>query len=317
MDPDWNLLPPSEKARSLAEMARQARMDGQDQAAYHYYSQSLHLYRGLEDRPNIVRSLIRLAYLTGWADFGDGLDMITRRNRLGDEALPLAREIGDPALLAEALCAFSAGQPVQLAVSMLEESVLLAEASGDKSLLALSLSRLGNTTALLQDHEHARQLNERALELYREVGDKSGIAGMLFSLSIRAQGQEQEALLLEALELNRQLGAKKRMAEILMRLESLCDPQDLDRREAYNQEALELCRAFGSPIWEADRLNRLAEIARCRGNIARAEALERESKTVYEEPEVDPAVEAALKAAFAGGDADKALEAIKRRFPGR
>ena len=70
-DPDWNALPPAEKAESLAKQAAQARRDGQDQLACSCYIQSLNLYRGLDDRPNTLRMLIRLSYLSGWADFGD------------------------------------------------------------------------------------------------------------------------------------------------------------------------------------------------------------------------------------------------------
>jgi tetratricopeptide (TPR) repeat protein len=313
-DADWNALPPAEKARTLAEQARQAQREGQDQLAYGYYVQSLNLYRGLEDRHNIVRLLIRISYLVGWADFGDGLDMFTRRQKLGEEALPLAREIGDGALLAEALCAFAAGQSGETAVKMLEESKALAEASGEKALLARALSRLGSTLSLQGDHEHARALNEQALELYQESGDKSGMAGVLFALSIRARGEEKRNYLERALELQRELGAKKRMAEILMLLEAECDIEELDRREAYNQEVLELCRQFGSPIWEASSLKRLAEIARLRGDSARADALEAESKSVYDEPELDPALEEALQEVFGSGDTEKATEVLKQMF---
>ncbi len=91
---DRDALPSAEKAHSLTEMAAQARRDGQDQLACNYYVQSLSLYRGLEDRTNIVRILIRLGYLSGWADFGDGLDMFSRHQKLGEEAIPIARQIG-------------------------------------------------------------------------------------------------------------------------------------------------------------------------------------------------------------------------------
>src|SRR5690348_12102151 len=102
---DWNDLAPLEKAHSLAASAAEAHRQGQDQIAYAYYAQALNLFRGQEDRVNSVRMLVRISYLAGWADFHDGLDMFTRRQVLADEALPLARDIGDPKLLAAALCA--------------------------------------------------------------------------------------------------------------------------------------------------------------------------------------------------------------------
>ena len=312
---DWNALSPSEKARTLSEFGKQASREGQDQLAYGYYAQSLNLYRGLEDRPNILRLLIRLSYLTGWADFGDGLDMFARRHKLAEEAMPLARELGDSVLLAAALCAFSAGLPQVQAKAMLEESIALAETSGDKGAIARALSRLANMAGLRSDREEAKRLNEQALGLYEEVGDRAGTAGVLYSLALRAEGAQKQLYLARALEMQRALGAKKRMAEILMMLDMFCDPQKPALREAYNQEALALCRQFGSPIWEAGCLNRLAEIARSRGEEARAEELERESKTLYDEPEPDPALMEAFGAVLESGDIQQMTDAVKRMSP--
>jgi hypothetical protein len=313
-DMDWNLLPPAEKARTLVEKGKQAQHEGQDQMAYGYFVQSLNLYRGLEDQPNVVRGLIRLAYLTGWADFGDGLNMIERRQRLGNEALPLARQIGDKALLASALCAFSAGAGSVQANAMLKEAVTLAEECGDKSILAYALSRSANGLALQGDRERGRTLEEKALALYREIDDKAGVAEVLFSLSIWADRPQARAYLEEGLALQRELGAKKQVVEILMRLDGFCEPEELALREAYNLEALELCRQIGSPIWEASRLKSLAEIARLRGDKVRAEELEAESRRVYQEPEVDLEADEAFKEALGSGNMDKMMEAFKRRF---
>lgn len=253
----------AEKARMLAEQGAQACRDGLEQAAFGYYVQSLNLYRGLDDRPNIVRILVHLSYLSGWADFGDGLDMFQRRQKLGEEAIPLAREIGDKALLAKTLCAFSFGDEAQ---AMLEESIALAEASGDKAVLASALSALAKQTALLEAVAPAeagggadsRTLNEHALSLYEELGDQSGMAAVLFSLAIGADRAQKRAYLERALELRRAQGDKRRIYELLTLLQTSCDPEDLDRREAYTLEALELAREFGDALWQEGRLNTLA-----------------------------------------------------------
>jgi tetratricopeptide (TPR) repeat protein len=296
------------------ELARLARQGGKDQAASSYYIQSLNLYRGMDEAAGVVRCLIQLSSLAGWSDFGDGLDMFARRQKLAQEALPLARELGDQALLAETLCAFAAGLPHDQATRMLEESVTLARANGDTSLLARSLSRQGNAVSLSGEHERGKALYEQALALYEETGDAAGIASVLFSLAIRADGAEKRAHLERALALQRGLGAEKRMAEILMILERECDQSDLDQREAYNREAPALCRSFGSAVWEAGCLDRLAEIAHKRGDLAAAEALSAESRSVYEPPEVDPSVQEALEAAFESGDREQVTEALKRLF---
>lgn len=100
-----------------------------------------------------------------------------------------------------------------------------------------------------------------------------------------------------------------------MMLDMFCDPQKPALREAYNQEALALCRQFGSPIWEAGCLDRLAEIARSRGEEAKAEELERESKNLYDEPEPDPALMEAFGAALESGDIQQMTDAVKRMSP--
>ncbi len=173
------------------------------------------------------------------------------------------------------------------------------------------LSRIGNQCALQRDHKRAEVIQREALQLYQEIGDKAGTTVLLFSMAIRADKPQKRAYLEQALELQRELGAKKRIYEILTMLDSICDPLDLDRRESYNLEALDLARQFGSPIWQASCLNRLAEIATSRGNLSQANALKAESKSIYEEPESDPALEEAFGAALESGDVHKMQEALK------
>ena len=130
-------------------------------------------------------------------------------------------------------------------------------------------------------------------------------------MAIRADKPQKRAYLEQALELQRQAGAKRRIYEILTMLDGICDPLDLDRREAYNLEALDLARQFGSPIWQADCLNNLAGIATSRGNLSQATALKAESKSIYEEPESDPALDEAFCASLESGDLHKIQEALK------
>lgn len=310
LESDWNALSPLEKAHSHAASAAEAQKAGQDQAAFAYCVQALNLYRGLDDHANVVRMLLRLSYLAGWADFQDGLDMFTRRRKLAEEVFPLAREIGDPKLLAEALCTFAGSVSSSNSMEMLEESRDLAVASGDKALLAKVLSRMGNQLGLQGDRKPGLSLQEQALALFREIDDRAGIAHLLFSLSIWAEGAQKKAYLEEALELQRQLGAKRRIYEILTMLDSNCDPSDLDRREAYNLEALALARELGSAVWQASCLDRLAEFAATRGDTDRSNALRTESKSIYQEPEMDPDLLEAFGAALESGDVQKMEEAL-------
>jgi hypothetical protein len=324
---DWNALSPLEKAHQLSEAAAQARRDGRDQMACALYLQSLNLYRGRDDKPNIARTLLRLGYLAGWADFGDGLDMFSRFRTYGGEALALCRELGDKGGAAEALCLLARSAARPEADALLAEALALAQESGDRARQAHVLSVLGAQAAVTGDQKGraaaaggptpAKTLQEQALALYREIGDKAGVAHSLFSLSIRAEKPQKQAYLEEALALQRELGNKKRIVEILQMLDMYSEPTDYARREAWNREALALCREMGSPIWEAGCLRRLAEIARSQGDEAKASALEAEGKAVYPAPEHDPEGMKALEAAFEKGDQDAAKEVLKQMFGGK
>jgi hypothetical protein len=50
------------------------------------------------------------------------------------------------------------------------------------------------------------------------------------------------------------------------------------------RQALDLARQFGSEVWQASCLNRLADIATARGDVLRAIALRAESKSIYTDP---------------------------------
>ncbi len=306
-DLDWNSLTPSEKAGSLADMAAQAELDGCDQLAYGFYTQSLNLYRGFDDRINVLKLLIKISSILLRADFGDGQDMFARRRKMGEEALPLAREIGNISLQASALSAFAVGMPVIIAKPMLHEAIALAEACGDKAILALALSRLAHQA----DIGYANTLNQRALELYKEIEDKAGMARILYSISIRANRMDKRKYLEQALELQRKLGAKKQIVQICMRLESICDPREYAQKEAYTLEALEKCRQIDKPIWQSHALKRLAKVAMTKGDNARAQTLVNESISVYQHLDIDPTGEEILNDVFGCIDFDKMIEIVK------
>lgn len=314
-DEAWNDLPAHEKARSLSEAAKEAARQGQEQTAFAYYTQSLNLYRGLGDRANVARILVNLSYLAGWADFGDGLDMFARRRRLGEEALALYREVGDRKGTAAALITLAAVMPRDEAHAMLEESLALSRECGDRSGEAYALLRLGGQAALSGSRKEARRLQEEALRLYREAGAKESIASTLFSLSIQASPKKKLAYLKEALALQRELGNKRRVAEILLRLTWGDVPEtSAEEQEVLCTEALAVCREIQTPNWTARCLDRLAKLARARGDDARAEALEAESRSIYQPRKLDPAAEQALTQAIGSGDVQAVAAAMKLAF---
>jgi hypothetical protein len=60
-------------------------------------------------------------------------------------------------------------------------------------------------------------------------------------------------------------------------------------------------------------LKRLTHITRARGDEPHARVMEAESRPVYEEPERDSAVEAALQQACGSGNIEHAIEVLKQQ----
>jgi len=314
----WNDLSPLEKADSLFEAAKQAANDGLDQIAVGYFIQSLNLYRGHNHTPGIAAALVRLGYLAGWADFGDGLDMFTRKRTLGEEAVMQYRDLGDKGGLADALCMLSAVEPNETAMEQLEEALALSEESGDKHRMARTVMSLGNRMALSQNREQATKYKEQAVTLARESGDKSLLATALFSLAIGAGEAKEAEYLEECLTLRRELGQKKRMAETLGLLARCRHYQnDPAKQEAYEWENLAVCREIGSDLWASSSLDRLAEFARGRGDEERAAALEAESHALHPAEEMDQAAQAAFEKALKSNDQEAMQNVLKRMFPAR
>ena len=85
--PEWNALPPAEKAHSLYALGREAAGQGEHQLANGYFIQSLNLCRGLGDKRGAAYALVAQAGLVGWipGDFG-----FERRTPLAEEALATA-----------------------------------------------------------------------------------------------------------------------------------------------------------------------------------------------------------------------------------
>ena len=147
---------------------------------------------------------------------------------------------------------------------------------------------LGITAEREGDYERATGLHEGSLALYREAGDKWGIAASLFSLAnvlvVREEHERARELYREALSLSRELGDPDQYATGLANLgyEYLLDG-DHEQATALNEEAAQLYRERGSRGGLVYALDNLAWAALVRGDHERARALHEETLALCRE----------------------------------
>jgi predicted ATPase/DNA-binding CsgD family transcriptional regulator len=143
-----------------------------------------------------------------------------------------------------------------------------------------------NTAAMLalyhDEHERRVTLCEESLKLYRELGDKRGIASALNELGrvARSKGNRARAqtLFTESLELYREVADKQGCAEALIYLaETLSSRIETRLALAHAEESLMLFKEVGDHWGVADALDVLSSIAFFQQNYARAFSLAEES----------------------------------------
>jgi non-specific serine/threonine protein kinase len=115
---------------------------------------------------------------------------------------------------------------------------------------AMALFAAGGLAVFQNDYAAARRLNGEALELYRTLRDRLGVARALVHLGIgcadEGQIDEARALYVEALDIFRELGDRRRTATTLNNLAALARQQgDFTAVITFSSEAAEHARACG------------------------------------------------------------------------
>ncbi|HET9224324.1 MAG TPA: tetratricopeptide repeat protein, partial [Roseiflexaceae bacterium] len=171
------------------------------------------------------------------------------------------------------------------ATELIEESLALRRAIGDRGGAAESLLYWGRMARNRGDYERAAALEEQSLALFRELGNQEGIAWALLSLGDVAleQGDAARALpwLQEALAVYRGLGDAESTAWALCNLGRVARVQgDGAQAEALLLEGLTLLRDVRQLWGVAELLIDLGQAVRVQGDGARAEALLLEGLTL-------------------------------------
>jgi DNA-binding CsgD family transcriptional regulator/tetratricopeptide (TPR) repeat protein len=142
----------------------------------------------------------------------------------------------------------------------------------------------------LEEHgtDQAERLCRESLALYRELGDKQGIAASLSLLGWveqrRFHREVAYALQAEGLTLSKELGDKRGIAEALRGLSSLAFSQGAyERAYALKEESLALFRELGDTWNIAYLLAQVANVASYQGKYAKAYPLAEESVALFRE----------------------------------
>ncbi|HKP54689.1 MAG TPA: diguanylate cyclase [Chloroflexia bacterium] len=138
------------------------------------------------------------------------------------------------------------------------------------------------------DPAQAKALLEEGLGLWRELGDKQGLSGVLNSLGLLAieQGHYDQAqpYLEESADLDRERGDKQRLAVSLNNLGGVAYFRgDYPGATRFYTESLQLRREMGDKWGIANSLYNLGEVAQHEGDYEQASALYKESLVLRQE----------------------------------
>ncbi len=130
------------------------------------------------------------------------------------------------------------------------------------------------------------RLNRQSLEIYRELGDRKGVAGQLNSMGTteRLKGDYEAARLWyeQCLEVCRDLGDRAEIAGAVSNLAQVVGAEgDLPRARALLEETRSVFRDLGDEVWVAWSLNSLADVARAQGALDEARRLYEEAATAF------------------------------------
>ena len=227
-------------------------------------------------RARILAEIARFCFLLGMLDSGD---------KFADEAITLARELGERQVLARALWAkglvMGSQGDTTAAEECNEEALALFRQVGDKFSIAFVLANRG-----VQEREQgktrlARASLEEALAVDREIGNEMGASwhGINLGPLVYYQGDYAfaQALFEENLAIERKFGRKRGIAAALRGLGLVATAQgDYSAARSLLQDSLDLSRELGEKHLAASDLDHLSRAARLEGDLATARSLAEE-----------------------------------------
>ncbi len=266
----------------------------------HYSEGRAFLEQALAIRSNVGASLRAKALLAA-GELAHAQGDYARTEVLAQEGLALARALGDPPRIVQALQWLGATlwfRDLKRARALLEEALLLARALGDPWLMAVSVFAMGIQLSMQEEYTAARSLLEEGLTLYREVGDPWRIANSLRILAGEMAERDParaRTLLEEALALQKEMGDKQSAALSLLSLgEVALEQGETTRAQSLLEESLRSFKEVGEMQGVANTLLFLGDLATAQGDYTSARTRYEESLALVREPIIqDPQMLAA------------------------
>jgi len=167
-----------------------------------------------------------------------------------------------------------------------EEAVALARQVGDEWMLALALLPVAEACMMRHDYDAARLCFEESLALFRQIGDRWGIGIPLLDWgymdSIQGNYGAARARLEESITMHRQVGERSMRAQALNILGQVAQQQgDYQQAALLYDESLDLLRKMGLETGIADVLYSLAHLAQVQGHYPLAARLYQESLALF------------------------------------
>jgi predicted ATPase/DNA-binding CsgD family transcriptional regulator len=181
----------------------------------------------------------------------------------------------------------------------LEATLELPHTGGQTAARAKAIRGAGTLAVYQRDFTTASVLLEESAILYKELGDKRGLAGSLGELGWNKYWQNDLAaartLLEESIVIAREVSDKRILAYLLRYLGWLSDMQsDFDGAFLLVKESEVLCRELGDKHGLADTLTALSRIVLYQGNPTQAEVLVQESlmlaRDLHNKPDIADAL---------------------------
>jgi predicted ATPase/DNA-binding SARP family transcriptional activator len=166
----------------------------------------------------------------------------------------------------------------------------LTEASGRTAVRARALNAAARLASLQEGDAGARILYQESLSIWRELGDRRGVATSLYGLAALAMNQGDRdgswALLQESLAIRQELGDMLGIAQALNAMGHVTDGHEWQRHAASRalyEKSLEILRTLESKQTIAGLLNNLARVVLEQGDCDTANAYWDESLTIARE----------------------------------
>ncbi|MEO8133346.1 MAG: tetratricopeptide repeat protein [Betaproteobacteria bacterium] len=232
------------------------------------------------DGLRLAGALFQFWYVRGYFGEGRGVLSGVLAAATGDQGLaPRAK-----ALHAAGALAWQQGDYVA-AQALLDESLAIRRALGDRKGIATSLNNLGALAYDQTDYPTARARYEESLAIRRTLDDRWGIAVSLNNLGNVASEQDDSAAAVASYEASlamfRELGDRRGVAYALNNLGLLAsDRSDYAAARALHEESLAIRRELGDQWGIASSLNNLGDVVAAQGDFPAARALDQQSLAV-------------------------------------